>query len=247
MLILMKGTGEQPQGWHVDEPVAAGYSRVYFLEKGKILYREGGFTRTLLPGRLYIFPASTPFFMTHDALELFTCTWLHIDFFPAVLSSLLEIPLDEDPIAAGFGSLLHELLSRLAPGAGCVDLAVRSLAEYLGQRYLPVQNSPLEEIVAYMREHFRDSGINVNSLSAHFGYTPEHFIRLFSRHLGVTPYQYLLNLRMYEARRLLLENHSVRATSAAVGYDNPRTFSHAFQKKYGVPPGEFRSRLLLLT
>ena len=38
MTLLMKGWGEQRPGWHVNEPVAAGYSRVYFLEEGNILY-----------------------------------------------------------------------------------------------------------------------------------------------------------------------------------------------------------------
>lgn len=240
MTLLMKGWGEQRPGWHVNEPVAAGYSRVYFLEEGNILYQEAGTQRMLTPGILYVFPATTPYSITLNASHVFTCIWLHMDFFPTALSSLLEIPLQGDPILSGYARLLHAIFCISRHNTSYADGVIQSFSDYLEQEYLPGETSPLGEIVGYIRENFRDCNLNVAGISAHFGYSPEHFIRLFSRSLGITPYQYLLNMRMYEARRLLLENLTVNQTAAAVGYDNPRTFSHAFQKKHGVPPGEFR-------
>ncbi len=40
MVLLMKGSGVQSEEWHVNEPVAAGYSRVYLIEKGNVTYEE---------------------------------------------------------------------------------------------------------------------------------------------------------------------------------------------------------------
>ena len=40
MIVLMKGNGEQRQDWHIDERVAAGYSRVYLIERGKVFLQR---------------------------------------------------------------------------------------------------------------------------------------------------------------------------------------------------------------
>ena len=82
MFLLMMGQGEQPWDWKVDEPVSAGYARIYFLEKGVILYREGDRERVLQPGHLYVFSPSMPYAMRHAPDPVFTCTWLHADFSP---------------------------------------------------------------------------------------------------------------------------------------------------------------------
>ena len=38
MRLLAKGYGTQPLDWHVNEPVAAGYSRVYYIESGEAFF-----------------------------------------------------------------------------------------------------------------------------------------------------------------------------------------------------------------
>lgn len=240
MTLLMRGWGPQPLNWFVDEPVAAGYSRIYFLEKGSILYSEGGITQSLSPGRWYLFPASMPYSMRPASSESLTCLWLHADLFPIVQSTLLELP--QDPILESYANLLHLLFCEEQQEADYTTAGIHSFMGYLKSQYLTASKTPLEDVIHYIRENFRNSSLNINAISAHFGYTPEYFIRLFSHQLGITPYQYLLNMRMYEARRLLLSHYSVNSTAARVGYDNPRTFSHAFHKKYGIPPGEFRRR-----
>lgn len=240
MRILMGGYGVQRADWHVDEPVAAGYSRVYLIESGTFRYEEMGGARTLGPGRLYAFPASTPYSMRLEDGEPFCCIWLHIDFFPTGFTQVAEASPQEDTLLAGFWPLLRALYAQQLEKTSYGEGVLRAFGGYVQQRLLHGEISPMAEAAAYIRAGFRDSELNVNSISAHFGCTPEHFIRSFARAMGLTPYQYLLNMRMVEARRLLLENCSVQETARAVGYANPRVFSHAFQKKYGVAPGAFR-------
>ncbi len=244
MMILMNGCGPQPRNWHVDEPVAAGYCRVYFLDTGCIVYSEGGITRVLQPGKLYLFPASTPFSMVPlRPEEGFSCTWFHIDYYPKAIGSLVEVPLDQDDTLQGYSLLLHGLFHSGCQETGYGKLAIESFAQYLEQAYLPKSDTPLAEVIAYMRRHFRDSSLNVNGISAHFHYSPEHFIRMFTQTLGITPYQYLMNMRMYEARRLLLEHVPVHRAAQAVGYESPRAFAHAFQKKVGISPAQYRKNM----
>lgn len=240
MMILTDGYGVQRADWHVDEPVAAGYSRVYLVESGQIRYEENGVGQTLEPGRMYIFPASTPYAMVAAPGEAFCCLYLHIDFFPAGFPSMIPVDPRNDTVLEGFWGLLRTLYTQGKAQTDYGRKLAEAFGEYVQSSHLPRHQAPMGEAAAYIRAHFCSRELNVNSISAHFGCTPEHFIRTFAKAMGLTPYQYLLNMRMYEARRLLLENHSVQETALAVGYENPRAFSHAFQKRYGVPPGEFR-------
>lgn len=239
MIVLMKGNGEQRQDWHTDERVAAGYSRVYLIERGKVFYRDGEGERMLLPGKLYLLPSCTPFVSWHDPADPLCCLWFHMDFFPLRLSQLVEA--DETfPLLKEFCELLHRLFETEQQDTSYASEVMKAFGEYLQASLLPDQRYAMEEEVAYIRAHYQEGNLSVGRISEHFGYTPEHFIRRFSAAVGMTPYQYLLNLRMYEARRLLLEKHSIQETARAVGYDNPRAFSSAFQKRHAMTPGEFR-------
>lgn len=61
MVLLMKGSGVQSEEWHVNEPVAAGYSRVYLIEKGNVTYEESSGCVRLEKDILYLFPATVPY------------------------------------------------------------------------------------------------------------------------------------------------------------------------------------------
>lgn len=244
MILLMDGYGVQPDNWHVNEPVAAGFSRVYLVESGTLRYTESGVTRRLEAGKLYIFPPVTPYSMVAEPGEAFSCLWLHVDFFPAVFQQLLSLPVEEPSVTADFLCLLRRMFTEERRRTQAAEDVLRAFGEYLREEYLSPDTPEMARAAAYIRVNFRRSDLNVNSISAHFGYTPEHFIRTFARAIGLTPYQYLLNTRMYEARRLLLENYTVKQAAQAVGYENPHVFSNAFRRRYGMSPGELRKNCL---
>lgn len=67
--------------------------------------------------------------------------------------------------------------------------------------------------------------------------------RLCKRHLGRTPRQHLIALRMQRAAELLAKtDDTVEAIAAAVGYHNPFTFSNRFRKYSGWPPSRYPAR-----
>lgn len=239
MLLLLKGRGLQTPAWHVDEPAAAGFSRVYFIEGGSTFYEAGGVRQELQQGCLYLFPASMPYKMRCSPENPLRCLWFHIDFFPAQVSALTVLSPKEDTVLDSYITLLQKSFAKGFFERESGQKSMEAFALYLTETYLDGTEQAMAPVISYIREHYRDSDLNVNALSARFGYTPEHFIRIFSKAFGITPYQYLLGMRMYEARRLLM-TCSVKETAKAVGYDNPRTFSHAFEKKYAIPPGQYR-------
>lgn len=240
MILLMDGYGVQPDDWHVNEPVAAGFSRVYLVESGTLRYTQCGVTQLLEAGQLYLFPPVTPYSITAEPGEAFSCLWLHVDFFPAVFRQLLSLPADGPSVTSDFLCLLRRIFTEGRRNTPAAEGVLCAFGEYLCDEYLSHDTPEMAKAAAYIRTNFRSSDLNVNSISAYFGYTPEHFIRTFARTIGLTPYQYLLNTRMYEARRLLLENYTVKQAAQAVGYENPHVFSNAFRRRYGMSPGELR-------
>lgn len=71
--------------------------------------------------------------------------------------------------------------------------------------------------------------------------TPTHLIRLFHKQVGLTPMQYLAELRCRKAVRLLKETGlSVAEIAYQVGFANPQHFSRVFRRCRGTTPGHVR-------
>jgi AraC-like DNA-binding protein len=72
------------------------------------------------------------------------------------------------------------------------------------------------------------------------GVSPFHFLRLFSKALGVTPHQYLVRSRLRRAARLLAQRErSVTDIALDVGFADLSNFVRTFRRAAGVPPGKF--------
>lgn len=100
-----------------------------------------------------------------------------------------------------------------------------------------------EKAVEYIELNFA-SAIDVDELSTRFFTSTSHFIRVFKECSGVTPYQYIENYRMIQARQLLCHTRlSVADIARKVGYKNTSNFIAYFKKHKGVTPGVYRKNL----
>ncbi len=84
----------------------------------------------------------------------------------------------------------------------------------------------------------------VDTLAAEVGLSRATFARQFTAEVGVPPLRYLTDWRMgLAAERLRDGDEPLHRIAAAVGYENEFAFSVAFRRRYGQPPGAFRSAL----
>ena len=61
--------------------------------------------------------------------------------------------------------------------------------------------------------------------------------------MGISPLDYVTQLRMAEAcRRLMSSDETVAEVAKAVGYADPYYFSRLFRRRIGIPPGAYRHR-----
>jgi AraC-like DNA-binding protein len=69
-----------------------------------------------------------------------------------------------------------------------------------------------------------------------------HFIRLFSNIYRKTPHQYLMYVRIENAKVLLQKNVPVSETCFAVGFDSVSSFTALFKRYTTICPSEYQQR-----
>ena len=80
-------------------------------------------------------------------------------------------------------------------------------------------------------------------LAAQVGLSVSHFSSVFKAHLGESPIDYFINLKMQYACHLLTTTKmSIKQVAFCLAYDAPYYFSRLFHKVIGVSPLDYRER-----
>jgi len=84
--------------------------------------------------------------------------------------------------------------------------------------------------------------LSVSALAGHAGMSKSSFHAHFKAVTGLTPGQYQKDIRLLEARRLILESkEAISLVAFDVGYESPAQFSRDYARKFGRPPRADRS------
>ena len=89
-----------------------------------------------------------------------------------------------------------------------------------------------------------DNDLNLDLLSRFRFVSKYHLLRLFKRHYGLTPRQYLIDKRIEKSKEQLMNGFSVTETCFAVGFESLGSFSTLFKTKTGKSPTEFQKEQL---
>lgn len=117
--------------------------------------------------------------------------------------------------------------------------AGRHQHDLLHDRCIPLRE--VEEVMLHFREHYHEF-INIERFVEEKGYGVRSFYRNFKKYTGLTPLQYLLEVRLAKAMKLLeTTDFQVNEIARLVGYENALYFSRLFHRHTGVSPKEYRS------
>ncbi|QYU69806.1 AraC family transcriptional regulator [Leptolyngbya sp. 15MV] len=134
-------------------------------------------------------------------------------------------PIDMEDAATRFMAMAIGLLAGARPTA----LRVSALDERRVARAL-----------RHMEAH-ADQRLDLDRIAGVAAMSKFHFLRVFRRVAGVTPHQYLLNLRLWRAaQRLLNSAEAVSAIAFDAGFGDLSTFNAAFRARFGRSPLLFR-------
>jgi AraC-like DNA-binding protein len=88
-----------------------------------------------------------------------------------------------------------------------------------------------------------NNGDNISDIAKKLNFSVEYFIRNFKKHTGITPKQYINNLRI-ERSIIYLTNSSMSITEIAdlLNFSDSNHFSKMFKQKYNMSPTEYRKK-----
>jgi AraC-like DNA-binding protein len=172
---------------------------------------------------------------------------------PAAFPALAVYPSDPDLIDAAcrLAKLLErpETIPALAPLVER-EILYRLLAGPHGPtlRHFAAADSHLGQVsraVARIRGRFREQ-LRIRDIAAAAGMSESSLHEHFKAVTRTTPLEYQKQLRLQEARRLMLaEGASAGAAGFAVGYESPSQFSREYRRLFGAPPRQDIDRLQL--
>ncbi|MGW2642941.1 helix-turn-helix domain-containing protein [Streptomyces sp. NPDC001348] len=162
--------------------------------------------------------------------------------------SALETPRVFDPVAAAMAPALLR-----ARDEGASEHYAFRAAHYLTAHLLHPQHDlqpdtpglnpeRLMAVTDYMREHLA-THITLEDMAKEALLSRYHFLRQFAAATGKTPVQYLTELRVETACRLLTtSNELISRIGSRCGFPNPENFARVFRKHLGCSPLQYRQR-----
>lgn len=95
----------------------------------------------------------------------------------------------------------------------------------------------------YMHANFCDK-LSVEEIAREVFMSQYHFSRTFKKYTNYSPYQYLLEIRLQHARKLMLQKGlTIKEITFRSGFSSIDYFSAAFSKKFSVCPSIYKKRL----
>ena len=138
----------------------------------------------------------------------------------------------------GFYALMQFLtiLYELSKCDGAKTLATSSYAKVEvasdSRRVLKVKN--------YITQNYQNE-IRLSEVASLAGMSPSAFSRFFKLHTGRNLSDYIIDMRLGHASRMLVDStHSIAEIGYSCGFNNLSNFNRIFKKKKGCSPSEFR-------
>lgn len=97
----------------------------------------------------------------------------------------------------------------------------------------------VNEICNFVQMNYADD-LTLEELSKIAGISKYHFIRLFTREVGTTPYKYLELTRINKAKKMLQNGISIIEVAISNGFSDQSHFTNLFKKTIGITPKQYQ-------
>lgn len=233
------------------------YYVLHFILSGKGSFASAGNKMThLKAGDVFILPRSIPCFYQADHEDPWEYSWIGFSG-SSVRDVLLQSQLMEKHYLKNitnslFANEYQELFDSLHQPLNLNNrLLVQSNIFRTFHQLIQEYPSTKGQQKAGSYEHFNqavqlmkdnlEKGYNVSDVTAALHLSRSYVHTIFKKFTESSPQQFLLNLRIDEAKEILKEtDYSIQAVASLVGYKDQFTFSKAFKRIVGVSPQEFR-------
>lgn len=105
-----------------------------------------------------------------------------------------------------------------------------------------VRHREIEKVKKYIRENYFEK-VSLDELSEIVNINKYYLIRLFKQQTGLSPIDYLINVRLSQAEKLLTQTSlTISEISDRVGFHSPSHFSKTFKESNHMTPSTYRKK-----
>ncbi|MBQ1986255.1 MAG: helix-turn-helix domain-containing protein [Clostridia bacterium] len=241
--------GALPKGSTYIEPHTHDVSEIILVTEGEGVRTVDNAQLSFHPGSIIIIPPNVPH-QSHSGgeyMEIFIQADRPISLGAGNAEDRVLVLEDDEENAVS--TLMKMMLYRYIKGGkndATLSLMFDLVIQLLNEKCVALQQDPVvEEVCRLLALHYNDPQFSVSALLETTGYNKDHIRRRFISVRGVTPSEYLTQLRIKHAKRLLKRKNELQLSVADIGemcgYYDPHYFSRIFKKETGVTPEKFAS------
>lgn len=228
---------------HGGQPLVHDQWEFVFCLSGSGEFAAGGQRLSLVKGDMAAVPPNTPHSCTAD--RGFKAIQALVDKPTMLLKESCVVHGDGSPhLQNAFEAALYHFHAGLPAKKHLLTAYGGLIVCYLAAYRVGSAPSPIvAEIEWTIRSRYADPAYELEAYLRSLPFSYDYLRKLFQREMGVTPLQYLNDLRLHTAADALLsaEGASGRVTEIArmCGFREPLYFSRMFKKKYGLSPTHY--------
>lgn len=219
---------------------------------GKLTYQNREYS--LKKGSLVILNPQIPQSYASASSKTWQFTWLNFlsSYGDGFNKQLIEEPFRpieleaDNPVAKDLKQIVVNLEKPLKENdlinSALLDgIYMKLISRKMHREATPVNDSYSDRVLDYIHQHYRED-ISIDDISQAANLSKFYLIKVFRDITGVTPYEYLISYRLFQAKKLLKStDDSIDAISERVGYNNSSGFIRAFKKRFNITPDKYRN------
>lgn len=226
-----------------------------YCSKGEGIFKIGGKEHRICEGTGFFFSPNIPH-EYHAIVEPWETYWITFDgiylptLFRLLSMSTWEIfkPKDLTFILELFheieNDLLQDKLEKVVDTSAklyTILISFKNSQRVNTELSMSSKLSKLKPVIHYMETHY-DHYITLEEMANLIQVTTHHLCKLFKSTFGISPFHYLIRLRLQIAKQLLLQSPHLKVKEIAqkVCYSDTSYFCSIFKKQETVTPQEFR-------
>ena len=222
---------------HYFGPAVREYWLLHYVVSGKGIFERDGQIHEVGAGQIFVIPPYVETYYQADEKEPWEYIWIGFD------SESLAKTVFTEPVltCAGAGKIFRDMKKSSEMDNGKSPFLCAKIWELISLLLNGGEDRPdhIDKALNYIHADYAN-GITVAAVADRLNLDRTYFSVLFKSRLGISPIQYLSDLRLEKAAELMCK-HGMSATTAAlsVGYTDYCHFSRVFKKTFGKSPKEY--------
>ena len=213
------------------------YYGLSFCAEGQLTYTHNGKSYVSDPHHAIILPKGQSYVIRGDKSGIFAV--INFECTDFLCDSMIVLPIENiDLVMRDFVQMKNLFLLK-KKRAKVISLFYNILHTFSESAVIS-ENSILLPAIEYMENNYSSPELTNKILAEQSNISEVYFRKLFTEQYGVTPRQYIIDMRINKAKQLLTEGIlKINAVSEKCGFSNVYHFSRLFKEKTGLTPTEY--------